>query len=219
MWCIYCVCGCGLSKHKVKTTALKQTYLYFGAYQSKIYVILCKFKLNLICLLNVYLKKCTLQYGVCLSLNTLNIMLPGKRDKCQGLRPPAPRSQGEKEGRKEADHCLLLPSASYCIQMYAEKVVTEGKMGELTRYRHCCSCSRSPHPSLHTHTHAQIKMLCWSCCLFSVFWTRHQSTRQLNINWFVQSWLVVSLMFTGFIFEAWKAYTETGCNIVSSNKI
>eukprot|EP00064_Thunnus_orientalis_P005016 superscaffoldBa00000476_g5029 len=37
--------------------------------------------------------------------------------------------RGIKERRKEGDRCPQSPSASYSVQMYAEKVVTEGKMG------------------------------------------------------------------------------------------
>lgn len=60
-----------------------------------------------------------------------------------------PGGRGGKESRSSIT-CAAAPS----VKMYAEKVVTEGKMGMCARQTcsaRCCSCSHSVHPSLLHH--------------------------------------------------------------------
>lgn len=108
-----------------------------------------------------------------------------------------------KERGKYHYHYQLSASASYCEHMYAEKVVTDGKMGEYYNVLFLFFFFLF----LYTHSHLpcrdqQALQPCWRpFCLFSLCGQRHQLIMQLTINWPVQNcWLSLHIV-PAFIFN------------------
>lgn len=97
------------------------------------------------------------QYCACMSLTTIHIILPGKVD-CQGLRPPALRSEGErrKEGREEQRrqitvYCCPLPPTLYRCML--RKFWQRGRwVSAHVRYTVVPALILPTYPSSYTHT-------------------------------------------------------------------